>query len=210
MYIPTAFEEKSVEALRRLIRTYPFGALVTTSEQGEPFATHLPFLLAEEPAPNGMLMGHVARANSQWRDFGRGVAVAIFQGPHAYISPSWYRSQPSVPTWNYVAVHAYGVPAVTDEAGLREILSCSLAQFDAGIGDGKLNDLPAGYTEKMMRGIVGFKMPIGRLEGKFKLSQNRSSEDIEAVIEALNRQPAPDSGLVAALMGACFAAEPEP
>ncbi len=186
MYIPKDFNVQDTGTLHSLIRQNSFGLLVTTDAQGTPFATHLPFLLDEIAGEYGTLRGHVARANTQWQHFAaeREVLV-VFPGPHAYISPSWYETQPSVPTWNYVAVHAYGVPALLDEPRLNELLYATVAVYEGTHAEAWQFDMPPEYVTKTMRGIVGFEIPIRRLEGKRKLSQNRSEADRKRVISAL-------------------------
>jgi transcriptional regulator len=143
-------------------------------------------VLEEESGEFGTLRAHVARANPQWRHFEEGrEALIVFQGPHAYISPSWYETQPAVPTWNYAAVHAYGVPQLLDASGLKALLYTMVALYE-GVGEeGWQFEMGAEYVEQMMRGIVGFEIPIARLEGKLKMSQNRSETDRRRVIERL-------------------------
>jgi transcriptional regulator len=169
-----------------LMRRFSFATLVTQHE-GRLFATHLPLLVHGDLGEHGTLLGHVARANEQWRDFQRGVeALAIFQGNHAYISPSWYETFPAVPTWNYMVAHAYGVPRVIDDEGqVRAVLSALVAKHEAGFDEPWPMDLPEDYLRKMMRAIVAFEMPIARLEGKFKLSQNQTERNREHVIAML-------------------------
>src|SRR5207237_1079539 len=153
-------------ALDDLIERHGFGTLVTVID-GAPFATHLPFLLDRE---RGLLLGHVARANPHWRALGNGAeSLAIFRGPHGYVSPSWYATGPAVPTWTFAAVHVYGVPRLLDdEARLLDLLRRLVDQYESGRERPWAMDLPADYLKKMLGGIVGFEMPIGRMEGKFK------------------------------------------
>ncbi len=208
MYVPAAFDASASGRCHALIEAYPFGTLVTVDEAGVPFATHLPFLLDPAASPRGTLLGHVARANPQWRHFAAGrPALAVFQGPHAYVSPAWYGVQPSVPTWNYVAVHAYGIPAVLEEPGrVRALLARLVTTHEAGRPDAwRMEALPEDYLAGMMRGIVAFELPIARLEGKAKLSQNRTAADQERVRAALAAAGDPLAGAVAGLMAA-----PEP
>ena len=130
MYIPTAFAETDAKKLHDFIAANSFGLLIST-HQGEPFATHLPFLLERDAGPHGALAGHVARANPHWRDLDGQNVLAVFSGPHAYVSPSWYESDGVVPTWNYVAVHAYGVCRLVDDVdGLTRILKASVATYE--------------------------------------------------------------------------------
>ncbi len=182
MYIPTAFRADDRAALYDLIERYGFGTLVTAAA-GAPFATHLPLLLDRG---RGVLLGHVARGNPHWRALeGSAEALVIFQGPHAYVPPSWYATAPAVPTWNYAAVHVYGVPRLLDEAGLLDLLGRLVGQYESGRERPWTMDLPADYRRKMLQAIVGFEVPITRIEGKFKLSQNRPAEDRANVIAAL-------------------------
>jgi transcriptional regulator len=196
MYIPAAFRESRPEALHDLIRAYSFGTLVSVVD-GEPFATHMPFLLDAERGPNGTLVGHLARLNPHWHSFGS-PALAIFQGPHAYVSPSWYATDQAVPTWNYTTVHAYGVPSVVEAPGrVREILSATVATFDSAW---TMDGLSEDYIASMARGVVAFEMPIGRLEGKRKLSQNRPPADVDGAIAGLRATSEPLGLAVAQLM----------
>jgi transcriptional regulator len=198
MYTPQHFRVDDRAVLHDLMCRFSFATLVTTRE-GRPIASHLPFLVYPDGGEYGRLVGHMARSNEQWRDFGAeeedraGLsreALAIFQGPHTYISPSWYETHPSVPTWNYMVAHAYGVPRIlTDEAQVRQILQALVALHEEEFDAPWRMDLPDEYLHRMMRGIVAFEMPIMRLEGKFKLSQNRSARDRERVIAALARDP---------------------
>jgi transcriptional regulator len=203
MYVPKHFEAVDVAWCHALIRREPFAILVGVDEAGAPFATHLPVLLDEAPTPRGTLLGHVARPNPQWRLFApdRPVLV-VFPGAHAYVSPSWYGQHPAVPTWNYVAVHAYGVPRVMDDPGwVREFLGRLVRTFEDGRpAPWRLDGLPDAYVETMMRGIVAFEIPIDRLEGKAKLSQNRPIADQARVRAALAAEDDPLASAVAALM----------
>ena len=186
MYIPAHFREDDQSTLQAFIRDHSFGILVTQYE-GAPFASHLPFLYDAGRGPNGTLIAHMARANPQWQSFdGTREALVIFSGPHAYISPSWYEDELSVPTWNYAAVHAYGNPQlITDHAELYDLLKALIQVNEAQFEHPWTYQLPEDYLEKMMRGIVGFTIPISRLEGKYKMNQNRSANDQARVIAAL-------------------------
>lgn len=182
MYIPTAFRADDRAALYDLIERHGFGTLVTVID-GAPFATHLPFLLDRE---RGALLGHVARANPHWRALdGSAESLVIFRGPHGYVSPSWYATAPAVPTWNYAAVHVRGVPRLLDEARLLDLLGRLVSKYESGRERPWTMDLPADYRRKMVQAVVGFEVPLARVEGKFKLSQNRSAEDRRGVIRAL-------------------------
>jgi transcriptional regulator len=186
MYIPKAFREDDINTLHEFIREYSFAALIT-QQDGVPFASHLPFLLDADRGPYGTLLAHMARANPQWRAFNKEQEVlVIFQGPHAYITPSWYEVELSVPTWNYAVVHAYGLPHLVEEKSeLYELLKILIQTHEAHFEKPWPFQLPDDYVQKMMQGIVGFEIQITRLEGKFKLSQNRTSSEREKVIDAL-------------------------
>ena len=202
MYLPKSFQIEDLAELHGFMRAYNFASLVT-QHQGAPFASHLPFLLDAGRGPRGTLLAHMARANPQWRDFdATSESLVIFQGPHAYISPSWYETHPSVPTWNYAVVHAYGVPRIVeDHATLHHMLEVLVDTHEAAFARPWRMDLPHDYLDKMMRAVVGFEIEITRLEGKLKLSQNRSEHDQHHVAEALGQSEHPLESDVAELMG---------
>lgn len=204
MYIPPSFREERLDVLHGLIRENSFGTLVSLGEDGLS-ASHLPFLLREEPGANGVLLGHMARANSQWESFAAGAEVlVIFQGPHAYISPSWYATELSVPTWNYAVAHAYGVPRmIEDPASVRALLEATVGTYESGLAEPWTVDrLPDEFVEKLARAIVAFEIPISRLEGKFKLGQNRGEADRLGAAAGLRSQGDPAGLATAALMEA--------
>jgi transcriptional regulator len=183
------------------MRTHSFAMLVTQGKAGM-VASHLPLLLDTEAGPHGTLFGHMARANPQWRDV-EGEALAIFQGPHAYVSPTWYESPGTVPTWNYLAVHAYGpLQLVEDRAGLHDILSRSVAVYERGMPEPWSYDVSDPDIDKMLRSIVGFRIEVRRLDGKAKLNQNHPEERRRKVIRALEARSDEDSQAVARLMTA--------
>lgn len=202
MYMPRAFAVEDPAPLRELMRRHSFATLITTAD-GAPFVTHLPLML-EDRGERGALVGHVARANPQWRAFdGRAEALAIFAGPHAYVSPSWYEAQPSVPTWNYMVAHVYGAPRILeDEDVVRRHLLALIARFEADQPRPYEPQYEDGWLRGMMRGIVAFELPIARIEGKFKLSQNRSETDRARVAEAFAASDAPDARALADVMRA--------
>ena len=186
MYRPQAFNIDDNSALFRVMRDNSFALLVSAG--GGLVASHIPLSLNADGAGPGQLFGHVARANDQWRGFdGKTEAMAVFQGVHAYVSPSWYASETMVPTWNYVAVHAYGRPRViADAAAVRAHLERLVATYESpATGPWSMDRLPDDYVQRMIKGIVAFEMPIERLEGKFKLSQNRSAADRAGAIKGL-------------------------
>jgi transcriptional regulator len=188
MYIPKSNAEADIAVLYQFIRDNNFAALVTHHD-GQLTASHIPFMLDAE---RGLLRGHLARANDQWKQFGQAEALVIFQGTHAYISPTWYETHPSVPTWNYAIVHVHGVPAVIEDQALVEpMLRELVANHEQGRDPEWTMDLPEDYLRGMMQAIVAFEIPIARIEGKYKLSQNRSEADQESVIANLEKSSAP-------------------
>jgi transcriptional regulator len=199
MYIPKAFREDNIKTLHKFMREYSFATLITQHE-GVSFATHLPFILDDRRGSNGTLLAHMARANPQWHDFvSEQEVLVIFQGPHAYVSPSWNEVELSVPTWNYAVVHAYGIPRlIEDGEELYKLLKILVETHEAQFEKPWPFKLQQDYLQKMMRGIVGFEIEITRLEGKFKLSQNRTEAEQENVITAL--QESRDTLAVAELM----------
>ncbi len=202
MYIPKHFREDDLSILQALMCDYNFATLVSVQDDGIPIATPLPFVYESEPAPYGTLKAHMALGNPQWRTFqAEPEALVIFQGPHAYISPSWYEVELSVPTWNYSTVHAYGKPRIIeDQAKLYAYLKTLVTIHESQFAKPWPFQLPTDYTGRMLKGIVGFEMPITRLEGKFKLNQNRSVTDQEHVIEALSSATDATTRELAALM----------
>lgn len=192
MYNPAAFKEDDTARLHQLMADTRLAILVTHDENGLQ-ASHLPLLLHSEQGVNGTLVGHLARANPQWRALQNGAeAMVIFPGADAYVSPAFYPAKAEhgkvVPTWNYVAVHAYGVAEVfSDAPRLLEVVTGLTDKHEAGrAAPWAVADAPADYIDKMLGAIVGFALPIARLEGKRKLSQNRSAEDINGVREGLS------------------------
>jgi len=185
MYVPKHFSVEDRDALDRVIRDHPFGLLIAQMG-GSPYATHLPFLLDGE-----RLLAHVARGNPHWRLMdGKTEMLAVFSGPHAYVSPRWYAEGPAVPTWNYIAVHVYGAPRVIDDtASVRGLLERLVDEYEAGAWTVAGQD--ADYVDRMVRGVVAFELPVQRIEGKFKLSQNRPAGDRQRVADELVNSPDP-------------------
>lgn len=188
MYIPKSFAEEDLKTLHAFMRANNFATLVSQHE-GQMVASHIPFMLDSQPGEYGLLTAHLARANSQWKQFAGGQeALVIFQGTHAYISPSWYGVHPSVPTWNYTAVHAYGVPQIIEDHNrLYGMLEALVHNHEDGRNPAWEMRLPEDYLDKMMQSIVGFEIEITRLEGKYKLNQNRSEADQQSVINHLKQ-----------------------
>jgi transcriptional regulator len=200
MYIPKSFLESDLRVLHTFMQEHNFATLVSQSA-GELAATHLPLMLDSSRGEYGTLLGHVAKANSQWKFFAEQPSLVIFQGPHTYISPTWYSTHPSVPTWNYAVVHAYGTPHIVDQPETMQVMLAALVNHhEAGFSPSWEMDLPHDYMHKMMQAIVAFEIPIARLEGKFKLSQNRSDEDQARVIEALRISSYPPDREVGEMM----------
>jgi transcriptional regulator len=206
MYTPSHFAINDLLELQQQILGTRLALLVTHGEQGLQ-ASHLPLLLNTEEGPNGTLYGHFARANAQWKELQNGAeALVIFAGADAYVSPGFYPSKAEhgkvVPTWNYVAVHAYGTAEVfTDADRLLTLVSALTDRHEAGRAQPwTVADAPADYIDGMLRAIVGFALPIQRLEGKRKLSQNRSPVDIAGVREGLAASPDAHDQALAHLM----------
>jgi transcriptional regulator len=188
MYIPAAFEETDQDKLHDFIEANSFALLVSTKE-GVPVATHLPLLLERQTGPHGCLIGHFARANPQWHGLDGENLLAVFSGPHAYISPTWYEIDDVVPTWNYVAVHAYGPLALVDEPGaVRDIVQQFVHTYERSKPTPWELKASNNYVDRMLSQIVGFRIPIARLEGKRKLNQNHPAERRLKVVRALRER----------------------
>jgi transcriptional regulator len=191
MYIPKHFEEKDRETLLEFMRSNSFVTLVSNLN-GVPFASHIP-LVIETDGDEIKLVGHLAKGNQQCQALGHGETLAIFTGPHAYVSPTLYEKRESVPTWNYIAVHAYGVPKViefAERAILEKMMDDIIDTYDPSYKK-QWHSLSETYRTSMMKGIVAFEMPVTKLEGKYKLSQNRSEVDQHNVAEALSKNTDP-------------------
>ena len=200
--MPERFREDDLHTLHTLMRDYSFAALVTQHE-GMPFASHLPLMLATDEGPYGTLYGHMARANPQWQDFDTSQDVlVIFQGPHTYVSPSWYEEDPTnVPTWNYAVVHAYGRPClITDDRACHALLETLVRTHEASFATPWRFQVPEAELHTKMQGIVAFALRITHVEGKLKLSQNRSLVDQQHVAETLQQSADPVSRDVGSLM----------
>jgi len=194
MYVPEAFAEPDVAAAYNLIEGYPFGILIVGGAQGLN-AAHIPFLLDRGPAPHGALRAHVARSNPIWRDIAPDAEVlAVFQGPHGYISPDWYASPGRLPTWNYVAVHAYGPARLLGEAETHDLLRALTHSAEAALAPKppwSAASLDPEFFGRMAAEVVGFEIAIGRLEAKAKMGQNRSLGDVDAAVTHLSAREEP-------------------
>ncbi len=206
MYVPPLFEEKNLPPLQDAMRRGGLSTLVTQGPAGL-MASHVPLLYDPEPGPYGTLLGHVARANPQWQQAAGGPeALAIFHGPDAYISPSWYPTKKEtgkvVPTWNYVAIHAYGpLQTFDDPERLLSIVTRLTRNYETGQAEPwAVSDAPADFIAAQLKAIVGFAIPITRLEGKWKMSQNRPKADRTAVVAALKQEGTPAAAAVAAIV----------
>ena len=191
MYQPSHFKEERPEVLRELIAGHPLGALVTLGAAGIE-ANHVPFLFDPEPTPFGTLRAHVARNNPVWREFRQDVeALVIFQGPQLYVTPSWYpRKQQTgkvVPTWNYAIVQAYGHMRVMDDSQwlLQQVAAMTSAQEAVRQEPWSVSDAPADFLAAQLKGIVGVEIEITRIEGKWKVSQNKPETDRRGVAQGL-------------------------
>ncbi len=183
MYIPKSFSVTDAESLYQFMRAHNFATMVTHHD-GHMTATSIPFMVDSE---RGILKAHLARANDHWKQFDGREALVLFQGAHAYISPSWYGDHPSVLTWNYTAVHVYGAPTIIDDdETMRGMLHDLVKNHEQGRRPEWEMSVPEDYMQKMLKGIVAFEMPMTRVEGKFKMSQNRSEADRESVIAHLS------------------------
>jgi transcriptional regulator len=208
MYIPASYAERDLPTLIAFLERHPFAALVTASESTGLLATHLPLVLDRDAAAPGTLLGHLARANPHYRQIASGAteAMVIFTGPNAYITPEWYPAKQEhgrvVPTWNYVAVHAYGTVCLRDDpAFLRQHLEALTSRHEADRAKPwQVSDAPEEFIAQQMKAIVGFELKIARLEGKWKMSQNRSGADIDGVIRGLGASEAQADRAVAALV----------
>lgn len=205
MYTPPAFREDDPATLRAMMREAPLATLVTGTADGL-LATPLPLFLVEDEGEHGTLYGHLAKANPQWQTAPAGEALAIFAGPDAYITPSWYAAKAEhgkvVPTWNYAAVHVYGTVAFfDDEASLHDVVSRLTALHEGTrAAPWAVTDAPEKFVSSQLKGIVGLRLPINRIEGKRKMSQNRPEADRAGVVARLSESDKPADRHVATLI----------
>ena len=186
LYIPAHFRVDDADTLFEFVARHAFGTLVSSAAQGLQ-VSHIPFI-PERTAQGGLrLLGHVARANPHWQALENAAdIVAIFQGAHAYVSPTWYEHHPAVPTWNYAVVHAHGRARLLDGEGLLDLLERLSSKYEAGnVPPWRIADAPGDFISKLTGAIVGFAIEVERVDGKFKLSQNRPGNDAARVIGAL-------------------------
>ena len=183
MYIPKHFSEEDISQILSFMKEFSFATIVSMQDS-MPVATHLPFVI-EEREDKIILVAHFARANAQWKEIEQQTVLVIFSEPHAYISPTHYETELNVPTWNYVAVHAYGkVEIIADEHKTIEVLEKTIRNYEAGY-EQQWNQLPEKYRDGMVKGIVAFEVTVTDLQAKYKLSQNRTEIERKSIIESL-------------------------
>ena len=183
MYIPKHFSEEDISQILSFMKEFSFATIVSMQDS-MPVATHLPFVI-EEREDKIILVAHFARANEQWKALEQQTALIIFAEPHAYISPTHYETELNVPTWNYVAVHAYGkVEIIADKQKTIEVLEKTIRNYEAGY-EQQWNQLPEKYKDGMVKGIVAFEVTVTDLQAKYKLSQNRTEIERKSIIESL-------------------------
>jgi transcriptional regulator len=201
LYTPKLFDPQDRAAIARLMHDHPFATLVTPASP-EPRVSHVPLLLVSNCEPHGMLIGHVARANPHWQSSRDAESIAIFHGPHAYVSPSWY-AEPAkaVPTWNYATVHAHGtLEIIEDPVETRGVLDALVQRFESARAAPWQFAMPARERDALVSAIVAFRLRIKRVDAKFKLSQNRNPADRARVIAALDAESYADAHATAAWM----------
>jgi transcriptional regulator len=201
VYVPGPFALREPAQVMRLIAEHPFATLVTPGGS-EPHVSHLPLQYVADRGPQGTLLGHMARANQHWQHFADAPSVAVFHGPHAYVSPSWYAEPATaVPTWNYAVVHMHGTAEIMDdEPEKRALLDEMIRRYEGARTQPWRLQLEGRGLEAMLGAIVGFRLTVARIDAKFKFSQNRSPEDRQRVIGALRSEGYADASATAAWM----------
>lgn len=201
MFVPDSFAKSDLKLLHDFMEQHSFATLVS-SHQNEPVATHLPLLLDRDAGSRGRLIGHVARANSQWQSAAGQRVLIMFHGPYAYISPSWYGARNVVPTWNYATVHAYGeLRLIEDHERLHAMVARTVAVHEGTRREPwRLESVEPGFVEGLLAGIVGFEVELDRLEGKWKLNQHHPPARQQQVIRGLRETGRHDEALIADLM----------
>ncbi|MBP1906333.1 transcriptional regulator [Paenibacillus turicensis] len=186
MYIPKPFLVANEEQLIAFVQEHSFGILFSQSE-GEPFATHLPFLIEKDASGDLYLLGHMARSNPHWSKI-EGNVLVVFNGPHAYISPTWYQEEKTVPTWNYISVHTYGeFNLINSSKELLNIMNQTINKYESQMPTPWETDLLSEFNSQLMKAIVGFKIKITKIEGKWKLNQNHSTDRRRKLIDGLRQ-----------------------
>ncbi|GAB3886725.1 FMN-binding negative transcriptional regulator [Spirosoma agri] len=201
MYIPKSFQETDQTTLLQFVRDHSFALLITTGDDGIPVATHLPIELQPTTDGNFQLVGHLAKANAQWTLLGRDIpALAVFSGPHSYISSSWY-DHVNVPTWNYLSVQITGRTTLLSDDETLELLRQQVDKYEARSKcPVSIESMTERYVRQQMRGLVAFSMAIETIEGAAKLSQNRDDKNYQAIIAELNQQDDTNAQAVASEM----------
>lgn len=200
MYTPKAFKVDDHEQLIDFIKKHSFGVLFSQDENG-PSATHLPLLFDESQGEKGRLLSHMAKANPHWKDLNHKEVLVVFSGPHAYVSPTWYKEERTVPTWNYVAVHVYGeFKWLEDKQKMRDLLTKTVDFYEVPMASPWKTDFDESYIEASLKGIIGFEVLINKIEGKWKLNQNNSIERQQNAVEGLRSTHQYDSQEIAKLM----------
>lgn len=195
MYIPAPFQLSEADA-SNVIKEYGFATLFSTAG-GMPYATHLPLMMSKD---NHYLYGHFALPNPQWKEIEGQSVLAVFQGPHCYISPKWYETNQDVPTWNYVAVHVYGEAQLLDNEETVHSMSDLVLKYESPDSSYKLEDIDAKLLAGLNKGVKGFRIKISKIEGKAKLSQNQSAARQELVVQQLKQIPHTNEQLISGLM----------
>lgn len=195
MYIPKNQKMVEGDAIKTFISYYGFGALISADLS----VTHLPFIYESEEGKFGCLYGHFARTNPHWQDAENQRVMVIFNGPHSYISPTWYRTQPSVPTWNYAAIHCYGVLTLLNEQENAQAMNQLVAKYEPELLDAA-EIMPPDYQSRLRQAVVGFKIFLDDIHAKEKLGQHRKADDQEGVFSALRESTHPDAVALSAYM----------
>lgn len=195
MYIPTNMQMSDQSTTHDFIDEFGFGVIVSSSLTG----THLPFILHRDEGNSGVLYSHCAKANPHWKELDNQEVLIIFSGPHSYISPGWYAQAPAVPTWNYTAVHAYGIASLLDDKQTLEAVEAVVNKYEPDLLV-KKSIITDEYKEKMLLGIVGIKVELTSVEGKLKLGQQRKKEDQIGVYNALRQSGNPEDQALALYM----------
>jgi transcriptional regulator len=207
MYVPAHFAVSDLATLHAFMERYSFGVLMSQVD-GLPFASHLPLLLDRQAGPHGTIIGHMARANPQWRELAGQQALAVFHGPHAYVSPTWYEAEQTVPTWNYAAVHAYGRVEVIEEAdAVLQIVRRLVEVHERSMPRPWSMNESGTFVERLLAQIVGLRIEVERIEGKWKLNQNHPAERRAKVVRAFRQRGGEDATALAEMMEAMLAVE---
>jgi len=203
MYQPPHFREDRIDVQHDLIRTHPLGLIVTAGPGGL-MANPIPFLVDAEPSPNGTLRAHLAHANPQWQELATGTeCLVVFQGPQDYVTPSWYATKREtgkvVPTWNYATVHVWGRPRVIEDGTWLRSQIGALTRLREGVRavPWKVEDAPEAYVTAQIKGIIGVEIPIDRIEGKWKMSQNRPEADRAGVVAGYRAEGGAEDAMAA-------------